>query len=66
MSSLGLTEIRKDLSEIIAIKKAIDRRNCYDDGSGRFYTGDKNTMIKEGIGQIKQIIIDLADKYRDE
>jgi len=52
--------------EIIVIKKMMDYRNRYDNGSGKWFKGNKDDMINEGCELIKKMICDLAKKYEAE
>jgi len=60
-----LVKIRKDLKPILEIKKIADYRNLHDDGSGKFFSGDKKEEIEKYCEEMKAIIIKLADKYKE-
>lgn len=63
-----LFEIRRDLKEIMAVKKVMDYQNQYNinsEYSKEFFNGtSKQESIEEGCNIIKSIIIDLAEKYK--
>jgi hypothetical protein len=65
-----LFQMRKDLKEILEIKKMMDHQNCYntnEQDSKRWFGGkSKKDCINEGYERIKSIIIDLAKKYKKE
>jgi hypothetical protein len=64
-----LFQIRKDLKPIIDIKKLLEQRKRNDDGSTdmkMFYGGNKEECINDGCNKIKNIIIDLSNKYQEE
>jgi hypothetical protein len=65
-----LFQIRKDLSEIIYIKKCMDYQNRFNNSehnSEVFFNGTKKEdAINDGVKAIKTIIIELAKKYQEE
>jgi len=62
----GLVQIRKDLSEIISLKKIVDLENRFNNGNSNFYKGNKDDIINKGCEEIKNVICQLAEKYKTE
>jgi len=61
-----LYEIRKDLKDILEIKKKMDYHNLYNNGDSQFFKAPKDDFISEGANLIKSIIIDLGEKYKQQ
>ena len=64
--SKALVEIRRDLKLILEIKKGMDEENRYNDFplSNKFYHQPKEVGLVAGADAIKDLIIDLAKKYK--
>ena len=63
---MSLYQIRRDLKPIIEIMKAMNYRNCYDNGGGQWWKDDKEAAFTEGCAMIKALIVELAEKYKEE
>jgi hypothetical protein len=61
-----LYSIRSDLKPILELKREADLMNRYNNGQSNFYKCTKEEGIEEICKEIKNLIIELGEKYKEE